>query len=92
MACHGPVLPSTFDPGQILAPTELTPSDRLAVSVHYDSVGMTAQKQGVMVVPVGLLTTLAPEGSCRTFTMIEHAPTPCLYAVVFSKQFLEIGP
>lgn len=31
---HGPVLASAFDPRQVFAATELTPSNRFAVSVH----------------------------------------------------------
>ena len=92
LACHRPVLPSSFDPRQIFAPAELTPTNRFAVSVHKDSVSVPFQKQGVMVASVRLLTTLALEWTCRTLAMVEHAPAAGLYTVIFSKEALEISP
>lgn len=53
---------------------------------------MPSQQQGVMVAPVRLLTALVLKRPRWAFTMIEHAPTSGLHAVVSSKQSLEISP
>jgi hypothetical protein len=89
---HGPVLPTAFDPRQLLPPAILAPPDRLALAVHEDPVGATSQEEGAMVATVRLLATPALEGPRRALPMVEHAPAAGLHAVVLSKQALEIRP
>jgi hypothetical protein len=86
------VLTTAFDSRQLRPPSELTPSDRLAVSVHQDPVSVTSQYERAMVSTVRLLTALALKGSGRALAMIEHAPATGLHTVVLSEQSLEIRP
>ena len=76
------VFPPAFDPRQILAATELTPSYGLTLSVDQDPLGMPLLKQRAVVSAVRLLSNRAAQWTGRTFAVIEHAPAPRLNPMV----------
>lgn len=91
-ACESLVLPSVLDPRQVLASAELTPPNRSTLSINQNSVRMTPTEEGVMIPSVRFLTTLAMQRPSGAFSMIEHAPTTGLNAVVFSEEPFEVRP